>query len=77
MTIEWNGSGLNEKGYDKFGNCIVEVSADFFRPSEVETLLGDCSLAKNELGWGPEITFLELENEIGGRGFEIIERKNI
>jgi GDPmannose 4,6-dehydratase len=75
MTIEWNGSGLNEKGYDKFGNCIVEVSADFFRPSEVETLLGDCSLAKNELGWEPEITFLELVNEMAIADLKLLSER--
>ena len=43
--------GLKEKGFDKDGRCIVEVDKEYFRPTEVESLLGDCSKAKRELGW--------------------------
>lgn len=77
MNIEWKGRGLEEKGYDELGNCVVEVSSDFFRPAEVETLLGDCSLAKSELGWQPETTFLELVNEMALADFEIVKNNGV
>ena len=57
IAVRWEGQGLDEKGYDADGNCIVSVDARYFRPTEVETLLGDPSKAKNKLGWTPKITF--------------------
>lgn len=64
ITIEWRGSGVNEKGYDANGRCIVEIDSRYFRPSEVETLLGDPSKAKEKLGWQPKISFHELVKEM-------------
>ncbi|RYE55762.1 MAG: GDP-mannose 4,6-dehydratase, partial [Sphingobacteriales bacterium] len=48
MTVTWKGTGVDEKGYDAKGKCIVSVDPRYFRPAEVETLLGDASMAKNE-----------------------------
>ena len=64
MTIRWEGSGVNEKGYDENGNCVVAVDERYFRPAEVETLLGDASKAKQKLGWSPRISFSELVSEM-------------
>jgi len=64
MTIEWCGKGVDEKGYDQHGRCIVAVDPRYFRPAEVETLLGDPTKAKEKLGWEPEITFEELVGEM-------------
>ena len=64
MKISWDGSGVNEKSYDQSGRCIVEVDPRYFRPAEVETLLGDSSKARNELGWKPEYTFETLVDEM-------------
>ncbi len=65
LSVEWRGEGRNEKGYDRAtGNCIVEVDPKYYRPTEVETLLGDPSKAKRELGWEPRITFRELVREM-------------
>lgn len=65
IEIEWNGEGLNEKGYDKTnGNPIIEIDPIFFRPSEVETLLGDSSKAKKILGWKPEYNFEKMIQEM-------------
>ena len=59
--IEWKGEGVDEKGYDKkTGNLLVEVSSKYFRPSEVEYLLGDPSAAMKKLGWKPSVKFKEL-----------------
>ncbi len=61
ITIEWEGSGINEKGIDtKTGNVLVEVDKKYFRPVEVELLLGDPSKAEKELGWKRKVPFKEL-----------------
>ena len=65
MEIEWKGEGAEEKGiHKKTGKTIVAVDPGYFRPTEVETLLGDPSKAKNKLGWEPEITFGEMVKEM-------------
>jgi GDPmannose 4,6-dehydratase len=64
ITLTWQGEGVNEKGYDDAGKCIVAVDPRYFRPTEVETLLGDPSKAKTRLGWAPRITFDELVSEM-------------
>ena len=57
IELEWRGEGVDEKGYDKnTGKCIVEVDPKYFRPAEVEQLLGDPSKAKKQLGWNPTKT---------------------
>ena len=56
--IVWEGNGLEEKGIDgKTGKIIVEISPEFFRPAEVDILIGDCAKAKNRLGWQPNTEF--------------------
>ncbi len=61
FDIEWRGTGAEEKGYDKKTNkLLVEVDAKYFRPSEVETLLGDASKLKSMLNWEPKVKFKEL-----------------
>jgi len=64
ITIRWEGSGVDEKGYDSEGKCIVAVDPRYFRPTEVETLLGDASKAHQQLGWKPKITFAQLVSEM-------------
>jgi GDPmannose 4,6-dehydratase len=64
MAIIWKGEGVNEKGFDTSGKCIVAVDPRYFRPTEVETLLGDPSKARIKLGWIPKITFSELVSEM-------------
>jgi GDPmannose 4,6-dehydratase len=65
MAIVWEGAGVDEKGYDEHtGNLIVEVDPTYYRPTEVETLLGDPTKAKTKLGWEPKISFEELVREM-------------
>ena len=64
IKLKWSGSGVDEKGYDELGRCVVEVDPRYFRPAEVETLLGDASKAKQKLGWVPQISFAELVAEM-------------
>lgn len=64
IDISWKGTGAEEKGLDQNGKVIVAVDPRYYRPTEVETLLGDSSKAKRELGWEPRITFRELVKEM-------------
>jgi len=65
IAIRWEGSGVTEKGYDAAtGACIVAVDPRYFRPTEVETLLGDPSKAREKLGWQPQIAFEALVAEM-------------
>jgi len=70
MDIRWEGEGVNEKGYNtKTGNCLVELSEKYFRPAEVDLLLGDSTKAREVLGWKPSTSFdglidLMLENDM-------------
>jgi GDPmannose 4,6-dehydratase len=63
--IRWEGSGINEKGYDEeSGDLIISVDETYFRPTEVDTLLGDPSKAKEKLGWTPKTTLEEMVFEM-------------
>ncbi|MEK1939059.1 MAG: GDP-mannose 4,6-dehydratase [Pseudomonas sp.] len=77
INIRWEGTGVNEKGYDEQDNCIVAVDERYFRPTEVETLLGDPSKAKEKLGWEPKITFDELVSEMVREDLKSAERDEL
>lgn len=64
INIAWRGEGVEEKGYNEQGACIVAVDERYFRPTEVETLLGDAQKARELLGWVPKISFAELVSEM-------------
>jgi GDPmannose 4,6-dehydratase len=64
MQITWKGEGLAERGYDAEGNCVVEIDPRYFRPTEVDTLLGDASKAREKLGWKPRTSFDQLVTEM-------------
>ena len=74
MSVTWQGTGVDEKGYDANGQCIVAVDPQYFRPTEVEALLGDAGKAKQQLSWEPEITFDELVTEM--IEYDLAEAKN-
>jgi GDPmannose 4,6-dehydratase len=76
--IRWEGAGLNEKGYDiESGNEIIAIDQRYFRPTEVETLLGDSSKAKKELGWKPKITFKQLVSEMMESDINLAKRDSL
>ena len=77
LSITWKGSGIDEKGYDAQGNCIVAVDERYFRPAEVETLLGDATKAKQKLGWTPKISFKELVAEMMRDDLKSAERDEL
>ena len=64
MKISWEGEGVNEKGYDQNNRLIVNVSPEYFRPTEVDTLLGDSTLAKKELNWEPQTSIEKMLDEM-------------
>jgi GDPmannose 4,6-dehydratase len=74
MRMSWRGAGVNEQGFDQHGRCIVHVDPRYFRPAEVETLLGDASKARSKLGWAPRITFEELVAEMVREDFRLARR---
>lgn len=77
IHIRWEGSGIGEKGYDASGKCIVAVDSRYFRPTEVESLLGDAGRAKEKLGWAPRITFRELVAEMVREDMKAAERDEL
>jgi GDPmannose 4,6-dehydratase len=65
MRLEWRGEGVEERGIDvKTGRTLIKIDPRYFRPTEVETLLGDASKARDKLGWKPEIDFQTLVTEM-------------
>ncbi len=61
FEIKWEGAGVNEKGIDKkTGKVIIQINPEFYRPSEVDILLGDATKAKTKLGWSPEVSFEQM-----------------
>ena len=78
MVIDWQGDGLDEIGIEqKSGKTIVRVDSRYFRPTEVETLLGDPTKAKEELGWVPNISFAQLVQEMVVEDLKLAERDQI
>ena len=77
-TIKWQGSGVDEKGYDnETGALIVAVDSRYFRPTEVKALLGDPTKAKEKLGWKPQITLEELVHEMMENDINVAKRDSL
>ncbi|MEQ8207448.1 MAG: GDP-mannose 4,6-dehydratase, partial [Woeseia sp.] len=78
MEIEWSGKGVDEIGIEKnTGKKIVYVDQRYFRPTEVDTLLGDPTLARERLGWQAEITFEELVREMVAADLSIAKKDTL
>jgi GDPmannose 4,6-dehydratase len=78
IRIEWRGAGLDETGLDAdTGRVIVRVDPRYFRPTEVDTLVGDASNARAKLGWKPEISFTELVAEMVAMDVALAERDQL
>jgi len=75
MQLRWNGSKLEEQGIDAdTGRTVVRIDPRYFRPTEVDTLLGDASKARKQLGWTPEIGFAELVREMVESDLRLAQR---
>ncbi len=79
ITLRWEGEGLDEKGINTAdGRVLVEVDPRFFRPSEVEQLLGDPSKARSELGWNPTKTsFTDLVRIMVDADMKLVKNDNV
>jgi GDPmannose 4,6-dehydratase len=66
MVLRWEGQGIEEHAIDENGKVVIAIDARYYRPAEVETLLGDASRAKEKLGWEPKTSFDELVNDMVG-----------
>ena len=77
MVIRWEGDGINERGFAAQGACVVSVDPRYFRPTEVETLLGDPSKAKYKLGWLPKVSFAELVQEMVQEDLRLAQRDEL
>jgi GDPmannose 4,6-dehydratase len=64
INLSWKGKGTDERGFDDKGRCLVAVDPRYFRPTEVDSLLGDASKARQKLGWTPKVRFPELVAEM-------------
>ena len=72
-SIEWRGTGVDEKGYDaRSGEEIICIDPRYYRPTEVDLLLGDAGKARERLGWRPRISFDEMVNEMVARDLELL-----
>mmetsp|Transcript_9434 Transcript_9434/g.11310 ORF Transcript_9434/g.11310 Transcript_9434/m.11310 type:complete len:384 (+) Transcript_9434:117-1268(+) len=75
IEITWEGEGVDEIGKDSSGNVLVRVDPQYFRPTEVELLLGDPTKAKRDLGWEPKITFKALVKEMVEADLELVKNE--
>jgi GDPmannose 4,6-dehydratase len=77
MHLIWQGKGVEERGIDSLtGKCIVEIDPRYFRPSEVDLLLGDAGKAKSVLGWAPKVQFRELVEIMVKADVEYVKKRN-
>jgi GDPmannose 4,6-dehydratase len=78
IELAWEGSGTAEKGYDaKGGQCVVEVDPRYYRPTEVDTLLGDATKAAETLGWTPTTSLKEMTQEMVASDREEARRQQV
>jgi GDPmannose 4,6-dehydratase len=74
MKLAWRGTGPDEHAIDADGRTVVRVDPRYFRPAEVDTLLGDASKARRQLGWAPQVGFTELVREMVENDWQLAQR---
>jgi GDPmannose 4,6-dehydratase len=77
VDLTWRGQGLDEVAMDSEGRTLVAVDPRYFRPTEVDSLLGDSSLAREKLNWQPRISFADLVREMVAADLRIAERERV
>ena len=74
LPITWKGKGLKERGIDKRGRAVITIKPEYYRPQEVNYLLGDSTKAREELGWKPQVSFNELVTMMMDADLDLIKR---
>jgi GDPmannose 4,6-dehydratase len=77
MELAWRGSGAEEKAFDGRGRCVVAIDPHYFRPAEVDSLIGDASKARVKLRWEPKVSFRELVAEMAAEDLGLAERDHL
>jgi len=77
IPMIWKGSGIEEKGFDARGRCLVAIDPRYFRPAEVDSLLGDASKAQQKLGWKPIVNFRDLVREMVREDLKAAQRDEL
>ncbi|HZE10134.1 MAG TPA: GDP-mannose 4,6-dehydratase, partial [Burkholderiales bacterium] len=77
IRISWKGKGKDEQGYDQKNRRIVAVDPRYFRPAEVDSLLGDASKARQKLGWAPKVRYAELVAEMVREDLKEAQREEL
>jgi GDPmannose 4,6-dehydratase len=77
LTLRWDGKGVDERGVTADGRAIVKVDKRYFRPAEVETLLGDPTKAHARLGWKPTTTLEQLVDEMMAHDLDLARREQV
>jgi GDPmannose 4,6-dehydratase len=77
LSLSWGGSGVDEKAYDVRGKCVVQVDSRYFRPAEVDSLMGDATKARVKLGWQPRVNFKQLVREMVASDLQGAERDQL
>jgi GDPmannose 4,6-dehydratase len=77
MKLTWKGTDADEKAYDSKGRAVVAVDRRYYRPAEVDTLLGDATKARQKLGWTPTVKFKELAAEMARADLREAERSRL
>ena len=77
MKIKWKGKGIQTKAYDARGKCIIECDKKYYRPAEVDILLGNSTKARKQLKWKPKISFEKLVEEMTLHDFKNLKRSYV
>lgn len=77
MTLRWEGSGVSEKAFDAQNRCVIAVDPRYFRPTEVESLLGDATKARNKLNWVPMTSFEQLVAEMTEHDLDAAKKSSL
>ncbi len=76
MDVRWTGAGFEEVGLDGNGKVIIRIDEEFYRPVEVQSLRGDASKARRQLGWSPQVSFAGLVDMMVKNDFERLARRS-
>jgi len=76
IDVRWTGAGFEEVGLDRNGKVIIRIDEEFYRPVEVQSLRGDASKARRQLGWSPQVSFAGLVDMMVKNDFERLARRS-